>query len=267
MTTYGFPAPSYLALGLMLVVAGSHAPALAAPPVALTDASFMQIDAQVKSAKGHPNEEQRLRGLKSYQNGEYIDAVAAFKAAAYHADKYSQHYLSLIHWHGVGVARDTVQAYIWADLAAERGSPRLLAIREKIWAQLTPQQQAEAVQRGVAEYARYGDAVAKPRADAEIRRFMRGMTGSRVGYRNQRLDIEQGGPIHGSFGGPPGLQSASAMANGTTSGDEFYADSRTQTAQYWQAQDRGLDGGKVNVRALEPVRQPREAASDKGMSG
>ena len=53
-----------------------------------------------------------------------------------YADKYSQHYLSLMSWHGVGVPVDRVQAYIWSDLAAERGSKRLLAIREKMWARL-----------------------------------------------------------------------------------------------------------------------------------
>lgn len=87
--------------------------ALAAPPVALTDANFMKIDGMVAAAKGRPNEELRLRGLKSYQAGEYGGAVEAFDTAAYHADKYSQ-------WHGVGVPIEHVQAYIWADLAAER---------------------------------------------------------------------------------------------------------------------------------------------------
>lgn len=134
------------------LLACSIVTALAAAPVKLTDAGFMDIQGQVKSSRGRPNEEQRLRGLMSYQNGEYGDAVAAFERAAHYADKFSQHYLSLIHWHGVGVRPDPVQGYIWADLAAERGSPRLLAIREKMWSQLTPRQQAEAAERGVDDY-------------------------------------------------------------------------------------------------------------------
>lgn len=262
MGIHAFQGSTRLALGLMLVLAGSHTPALAGPPVKLTDATFMQIDAQVKSAKGHPNEQYRLRGLKSYQNGEYGDAVAAFKLAALHADKYSQHYLSLIHWHGVGIEPDPVQAYIWADLAAERGQPRLLAVRENMWAQLTPQQQAEAEQRGGADYARYGDAVAKPRAEADIRRFMRDMTGSRVGFHNQALAIEQGGPIHGTFGqSRPGMFSASAMANGGSNAEEFYAYDRTRPAEYWQAQDRALAGGRVDVGPLRRVRSNKSESS------
>ncbi len=187
----------------------------------------------------------------SYQNGDYGDAAASFERAARYADEFSQHYLSLMHWHGVGMEPDPVQGYIWADQAAERGSPRLLAIREKMWSQLTAQQQAEAADHGVDDYEGYGDMVAKPRAEAETRRFMRGITGSRIGYRNQRIDIQQGGPIHGSFGNArPGMFSATAMVVGTTSSEEFYADNRIDIAQYWQAQDRALDGGRVEVGPL-----------------
>jgi TPR repeat protein len=173
----------------------------------------------------------------SYQNGDYGDAAASFERAARYADEFSQHYLSLMHWHGVGMEPDPVQGYIWADQAAERGSPRLLAIREKMWSQLTAQQQAEAADHGVDDYEGYGDMVAKPRAEAETRRFMRGITGSRIDYRNQRIDIQQGGPVHGSFGNArPGMFSATAMVVGTTSSEAFYADNRIDIAQYWQAQ-------------------------------
>src|SRR5262245_5705052 len=117
-------------LGVFLLLSCTSA-ALAAPSLELTSASFMQVDAQIKSAKGHPNEEWRLNGLKAYLSGHYTEAVDRFERAAGYADKYSQHYLSLIYWHGQGVTADRVRAYIWSDLAAERGSRRLLAIREK----------------------------------------------------------------------------------------------------------------------------------------
>lgn len=240
-----------LNIGASLVVAllaCSIDTALAAEPIQLTDASFMDIQAQVKSSKGFPNEEHRLRGLMSYQNGEYRDAAASFERAAYHADKFAQHYLSLMHWHGVGVAHDPVQGYIWADLAAERGNPQLLALREKMWSQLTSQQQAEAETRGGQDYARYGDPAAKPRTDAAIRRFARDMTGSHVGYRNLNVGIIHGGPINGSFGNvSPGILAASAMVVGTTTSEQFYADSRMSADAYWKAQDRMLGAGRVEV--------------------
>jgi hypothetical protein len=221
----------------------------------LVDASFMEIDGQLKSAKGHPNEEARLTGLKAYQGGHYAEAIGHFERAASYADKHSQHYLSLIYWHGQGVAPDRVRAYIWSDLAAERGSRKLLAIREKMWAALTSQQQQQVPEQGADFYARYGDDVARPRAESEIRRFARGMTGSRVGYRNQRIDITQGGPINGSFGNATvGMLAASEMVVGTTTGDRFYADERVSMSQYWQRQDAELDHGRVDVGPVTPAR-------------
>lgn len=147
-----------------------------------------------------------------------------------------------------------MRAYIWADLAAERGSRKLLAIREKMWAELTSQQQQQAVADGGEYYARYGDEVAKPRAEAEIRRFATHMTGSRVGFQNQNMDIINGGPINGSFGNAtPGMLAASAMVVGTTTGDKMYPAERTRMGAYWTAQDRELDrSGHVEVGPAEP---------------
>ena len=111
-----------LALALLIVagVAGAHG--RKADTLILTDKTFMQLDAAVMASKDKPNEAERLYGLKAYQRGSYHDAAEHFRIAAQYADKYSQHYLSLMYWHGVGVAPDRVQAYVWADLAAERGS-------------------------------------------------------------------------------------------------------------------------------------------------
>jgi hypothetical protein len=229
---------------------------LSAEPLQLVSASFMEVDAQLPAARGHPNEEWRLNGLKAYLDGHYDEAIAHFERAASFADKYSQHYLSLIYWHGQGVAPDRVRAYIWSDLAAERGGRRLLAIREKMWEQLTPEQQQQAVAQGGGFYARYGDATARPRAEDEIRRFMRGMTGSRVGYRNQKIDVQNRGPVTGSFGNATaGMLAAGVAVNGSTTGDKLYADDRVEMDAYWNRQDRELErGGNVEVGA--PTRNP-----------
>lgn len=238
-----------------LLFAGS---AVAAEPLKLVDASFMEVDAQMHSAKGHPNEEWRLNGLKSYLSGHYDEAVDRFERAAFYADKQSQHYLSLIFWHGQGVPKDPVKAYIWSDLAAERGNRRLLAIRENMWSQLTPQQQQQAVAEGAGFYDRFGDALAQPRAEAEIRRFSRDMTGSRVGYRNQSMDVLNSGPINGSFGNAtPGMLAASVAVNGGTTGDKFYAEDRVKLKAYWRAQDLQLERtGRVELGPVSPARKP-----------
>ncbi len=232
--------------------------ALAAPPAQvprLTDANYMAIDAMLVSAKGRPNEEFRLNGLKAYQARQYDEAQRRFEIASSYADKYSQHCLSLMNWYGVGIPVDRVQAYIWSDLAAERGSKRLLVIREKMWGELTPQEQAQVSDRGQAFYARYGDAVAKPRAEAEIRRFARNMTGSRVGYRNQMME-SGGGPINGAFANDIGSNAAAYIVSIAGSPDELYGKEGGLRVlkTYWQEQDRMLDGN-VEVGPLQPVRR------------
>ena len=230
--------------------------AWAAPQLELTRASFMDIDSNLRQAQGHPNERERLIELKAYKMGRHAEAIERFERAASYADKYSQHYLSLIYWHGEGVARNLVKAYIWSDLAAERGSRPLLAIREKIWAHLDESQRKQVQADGPAYYDRYGDAVAKPRAEREIRQFATKMTGSRVGFQ-QKLDIQNGGPINGSFGNTtPGTLASSLAVNGSSNDREMYGQQRTDLAVYWSAQDKELNGGRVDVGPLQQDRTP-----------
>jgi len=244
--------------GLQTVLCGlvllTGANAWSAETVKLTDATFMEIDGELKGAEGHPNEEWRLNGLKAYLSGRYDRAIECFERAATYADKYSQHYLSLIYWYGQGTAKDPVRAYIWSDLAAERGGRRLLAIREKMWTQLTPVQQQQVAAQGPAYYEKYGDDVTKPRAEAEIRRFATHMTGSRTGFSNQNIDIQNGGPMNGSFGNAtPGMLAASVMVNGSSNESEMYSAARTQIKAYWMDQDRKLDQreGDVDIGPLQ----------------
>lgn len=242
---------------LLGIAAAASAATTAQVPVQLTQASFMEIDALVVSVKGRPNEEHRLRGLKSYKQGDYKRAIQSFESAAYHADKYSQHYLSLIRWYGIGVAPDRVDAYIWADLAAERGSKRLLAIREKMWSHLTPEQQRQALARGGDYYARYGDEAAKPRVESKMRNFARSMTGSRVGYRNAAI-ATGGGPVNGSMVVDTGSNAAAYAISVAGSADELYGreGGLTMLKTYWQEQDQVLDrGGSVEVGPLKTVRK------------
>lgn len=248
--------------GMMLVVgmlagAGTvegHSDRAAAPPLKLTDANFLEIDSMVMAAQGRPNEQHRLRGLKNFQQGSYEDAREQFELAAHHADKYSQHYLSLMFWHGAGVTEDRVTAYIWADMAAERGSRRLLAIREKMWSLLTMEQQKQVETDGIEYYARYGDDVAKPRAERRMRAFARNMTGSRVGYRNQMVEIA-GRPVNGVFMTEVGANAAAYVLAEAVTPDDLYGKEGglARMDGYWQEQDRQLDG-TVEIGPVKPVR-------------
>ncbi|MBX3711659.1 MAG: sel1 repeat family protein [Lysobacter sp.] len=105
----------------------------------------------------------RLYGHVAAAERRWPNAADDFRVAASYADKYSQHRLSLLYWHGVGVEKDRVQAYLWADLAAERGYTEFLAVRERMWRQLDEAERAAAVERGPALYEHYGDPAAKQR--------------------------------------------------------------------------------------------------------
>ncbi len=217
----------------------------------LTTSSMMELDVQMRRAAGHPNELWRYRALMAHHRGNDSAAAGHFGRAAKYADKFSQHALSLMHWHGTGVPRDRVQAYIWSDLAAERGNRRLLAIREKMWASLDAAQQAEVGRRGPDFYARYGDEVAMRRANLEIWSAATEATGSRVGYQS-KLSI--------LLGGLPYRPSASQVAAIPAVSDEaLYGRDRVDPDRYWPQQNRLLES-QVEVGSLQQVDQAPPAA-------
>jgi len=209
-------------------------------------------------AAGHPDELGRWHGIWNYDNGRTGEALRQFERAALHGDKLSQHFLTLMYWNGDGVERDPVRAYIWADLAAERGnSADLIRVRERIWHELSEAQREHAVAIGGDWYDRYGDAVAMKRNNAQLRRFMRTQTGSRVGLMTARLDISGGHPEFWAGGGRSSFGQYGAM------GTQFYADNRSRPDQYWATQDLSLDAlmkrigaGTVNVGEVRKVQSP-----------
>lgn len=249
---------SVLALAMLLVAGAAGAHSGERQHLQLTDKNFMQLDAVVIASKDKPNELQRVFGLKSYQRGDGAAAVEHFRTASQYADKYSQHYLSLMYWHGAGIPEDRALAYVWADLAAERGSRKLLLIREKMWSQMTPQEQARALALGGEFYARYGDDVAKPRAEGLMRSFARDMTGSRLGYRNQSMDI-MAQPVNGVFATEIGANAAAYLVADAVTPEQLYG--RTGGLNfdgYWKEQDALLDGiGSTAVGPVSPLRKEK----------
>jgi uncharacterized protein len=251
-------APHLLAIGcaLSLPMAVLAAPAAETNPaeqaVAVeTDAlAAADFDALVKMAVNHPNELHRIYANKAAASGNWRDAAKSFRIAARYADKYSQHRLSLLYWHGVGVTADRVLAYVWADLAAERGYPQFLAIREKMWRELTPQQQAEVPGRGRRIVDEFADAVAKPRFERALAQGKRQMTGSRTGF-DAGLIISSIGPGNQLLGSVGGVD-LSAM----------YDASRTDPKKYWAFEDRVWKNGLVQVGEIEAAGASVEKADD-----
>lgn len=185
----------------------------------------------------HQDMKYRVFGLSAFKEGRFDDALRFFRRASFFADKPSQGMVAEMYWNGQGTPRDPVLAYIWMDLAAERGYLGFVGLRERYWKALSDAERARAVEEGQAVYARFGDAAAKPRYEHQLRIGRREMTGSRTGF-NHGVQIEIPGP------------SGSQAIDGSKFYDERYWDAK----KYWAWQDniwRKPRIGKVDVGEIE----------------
>ncbi|MDG2517766.1 hypothetical protein [Lysobacter soli] len=195
------------------------------------------LDERTRLAANFPNERNRLFASEAAAQGRWDDALRLFTTAARYADKYSQHRISLMYWHGVGVERDPALAYAWADLAAERMYPSFVVLREKMWLELDEARRERALREGAALYARFGDEVAKPRLAAEITRQNTQITGSRVGYTDGRLYVHAPAPGANTIEDTQGGFDLRAM----------YAPWRLDPERYWAVEDAIWKDGSVEV--------------------
>jgi uncharacterized protein len=208
-----------------------------------------RYDELVLSAAYHPNELYRFYAQKAVVNGRWDDAVRNFRIAARHADKYSQHRLSLLHWHGVGVPEDRVEAYLWSDLAAERGYSQFLAIREKMWRELTPAQQQAVAERGRPLYAEYGDPTAQKRLSDALGQARSSVTGSRTGFKT-RLEIAS----MGTRNAPIEHAGRVLMGGmGKINLERLYDADRVVPGQYWKEQDSAWKNGIAEIGEIEDI--------------
>lgn len=230
-----------LAVGLLALAAHAQPGAFSGDLVPqVRELTFAQLDrAEAMARYGHPNEMWRYRALRALKLGQATRAQGYFRFAARYGDKFSQHALSLMHWHGVGVTADRAQAYAWSDLAAERGYRDLVLVREKMWMELDAAARAKALLLGEGIYAEYGDAVAKPRQAKAMRRALASATGSRLGFAKDRLQFLEG---YGEEISPR----------------DFYAEKRWDERTYWREQDRQWKA-QVIVLPLEQLPERPEA--------
>ncbi len=230
------------ALALCLAVCTPCFVAAAPPPDPTNDSTLISSG----FLEQHLDIKYRLLGLDAYKQKRYDDALRLFRRAAFLADKPSQGMVAEIHWKGEGTPRDPVQAYIWMDLAAERGYVGYLTLREKYWQALSEAERARAVEEGQAVYARFGDDVAKPRHASKLRIMSREMTGSRVG-------VNRGVEVH--IPGVTGWDGSIAI-EGTKLFDPRY----WQPEKYWAWQDADWKApqiGTVTLGEIEGV-EPRK---------
>ena len=197
----------------------------------------------------HPDLRWRGEAFSEYEKGNYQVALTYLERAARYADKPSQAVIAEMYWKGVGVPVDKPLAYVWMDIAAERLYHDFVVYRERYWRDLTEAERSEALERGQAILAEYGDDVAKPRLEKILRAERRKITGSRVGSVGNLTIIPFTGPLAGS-----GMQ---------VRGNEYYDEKYWRPAAYWRLQDqiwRAPLRGRVDVGDVQNV--PDEEANN-----
>ncbi|HEY0504857.1 MAG TPA: hypothetical protein VGD42_15350 [Lysobacter sp.] len=241
-------------LALMLGLAqtaGPPAHATTPLPLRFLDPGlFRQQDEAILRSEGfeshHPDLRFRRLGLQAQQRGDAVGALAYYRRAARYADKLSQAAIAELYWNGALGAPDRVQGYVWMDLAAERGAPLMLAHRERYWRALSAAEREGVDRLGPALYEQFGDPVAKPRLERELRRGLRAMTGSRVGIVGN-LSIC--------------LRRDAGECDVTVRGEHYYADLYWKPERYWAWQDGLLrtpsrEDGRVEVGPVQPAAKP-----------
>ena len=194
---------------------------------------------------GHPDLRFRMLGLEELDEGRPDAAFRYFKRASLYGDKPSQAMVAEMLWKGQGTPQDRSEAYVWIDLAAERGYVTFLTIRERYWAALDESERAHALDMGQSIYARYGDTAAQPRLDAVLRRESRKTTGSRLGFvGNLKILVP----------GPMGFEQID--------GSKYYDPQYWDPKRYREWQDtiwKQPRTGQVNVGDVEKV-EPQKPA-------
>lgn len=213
------------------------------------------IDPQVLTEgflASHPDLRWRGEAFAEYEKENYELALTYLMRAARHADKPSQAVIAEMYWKGIGVPADRPLGYAWMDIAAERLYHDFVVHRERYWRELSEAERADALQRGQAILAEYGDDAAKPRMEKILRAARRKITGSRVGSVGNIQIIPFTGPLAGS-----GMQ---------IKGEEYYADKYWRPQQYWRLQDEIWQAplrGRVDVGDVQSVpEEPTEPDED-----
>ena len=234
---------------LFLILA---APAFA-QDAAIPDLAPADYDAVMSESfmRAHPDMLYRLKGLGALHRGEGPQAEEYFRMAARNADKMSQAFLAQMLWDGNGIPKDRALGYVWMDLAAERGTPPLIAERERFWAALDAAERERALREGKAIYAEYGDDVSKPRLEREMRRALKEIVGSHTGNNNGSLNLCVG---DWRFKGDQ------VICNRTVDSTRYYQDRFWKPADYWKWQERQITAPRGEIRLGAPETLPKEGA-------
>jgi hypothetical protein len=240
------PMLSTLVLSVSLALAATaDAANLAKSTSADPDRADEEIMTSASFLSSHPDLRHRLLGLHAYAAGDDAEAFENFRRAARYADKPSQAMVAEMYWVGRGVEKNRALGFVWMELASERGYKVMLAQRQRFLADLSEVEREEAVRLSRELFAEYGDAVAKPRMERQLRWGSRNTAGSRTGFVGN-MQIRIPGP-YGDI---------------TVDGSQFFAEKFWKPEAYWtwQAEDwKELPKARVDVG---PLKSGTKAADD-----
>jgi hypothetical protein len=215
--------------------------------------------------EGHPDLRNRKQAERWYTQGQKQRALEHYRRAARFADKHSQARIAEMLWAGDGVEPDRALAYVWMDLAAERGYRAFLARRESFWSQLDEAERTRALREGIEIFGTFGDEAAQPRMERALTKARRKVAGSRVGFVGSGM-VFSPGPARGVGGGRPGMTGGAfeqTLRNGESfTTERFFDPAYWNPKMYWEWQlhlHTLTEHGTVEVGPLEAKSSPMES--------
>jgi hypothetical protein len=176
---------------LVLQLVPASAQAAGGFPAAAIDSQTMQVQAKAEEV---------------FERGNYERAYFIYREElAPIGDKYSQYMVGFMYLTGKGVDEDKVTASAWYRLAAERGTPEFVRVRDEVMMGLTPEQRAYSDRKFIELRKQFGDLALLMRAVRADYDALKMRTGSRVASDSSPLTVLD--PRH------PGT---------TVSGSEYY---------------------------------------------
>lgn len=113
---------------------------------------------------------------------DYNAALEMFELSGFWADKRSQYNAGLMYFSGIGVPMDKARGAAWLGIAAENRDDLSVAMLQKAYAMLTPEEKQQADRIWNELNPKYGDAASITRALKNFGMETHEVTGSHVGF-------------------------------------------------------------------------------------